>query len=244
MTHAAGGEEAIEKICGADGNSFELLLVDANMPGLDGFSLIERIQKRAVPNPPAIMMLTSSGQRGDALRCRQLGIAAYLVKPIIRAQLRDAILIVLGTKIGATRDQAQLVTRHSLMEARRSLNVLLAEDNAINQRLASRLIEKRGHRVSIAANGREVLHALEKEQFDVIIMDVSMPKMDGFEATKAIRAKEHATGLHIPINAVTANAMKGDREKCLSAGKDGYVSKPIRPRELFEMIGAVLEVPA
>ena len=200
------------------------------------------------------MMLTSAGQRGDAARCRELGIAAYLVKPVAPAQLHDAILKVLGMKAQAARTAsdgargfegrlAPLVTRHSLREARRNLRILLAEDNVVNQMLASRLLEKYGYSVVVASNGRQTLEALEKQKFDLVVMDVSMPDMDGFEATAAIRAKEEATGTHIPIIAMTAHAMKGDRERCLAAGMDAYVSKPIQAKELFEAISALPAIP-
>jgi CheY-like chemotaxis protein len=202
-----------------------------------------------------IMMLTSAGQRGDAARCRELGIAAYLVKPIVQSQLLDAILNVLGTKAqvarspgfgvrGSEAHQAPLVTRHSLREGHRSLRVLLAEDNVVNQVLASRLLEKYGHTVVVASNGRKALEALENQKFDFVVMDVSMPEMDGFEAAAAIRAREGGTGSHIPIIAMTAHAMKGDRERCLAAGMDAYVSKPIQASELFQAIKTLPLVPA
>jgi PAS domain S-box-containing protein len=242
---ASSGAEALARFRSGSlkDHPIELLLIDANMPVMDGFDVVESIRSLANPDPPAIMMLTSSGQRGDAARCRELGIAAYLVKPIMQSQLLHAILTVLGAKSSARQPQS-LVTRHSLSESQKSLSVLLAEDNAINQRLASRLIEKRGHVVMIASNGLQVLSALEKRAFDVIIMDVSMPEMDGLEATAAIRAKEKVSGGHIPIIAVTAHAMSGDRERFLAAGMDGYVSKPIQTKELFEVIDEVLHVSA
>jgi signal transduction histidine kinase/CheY-like chemotaxis protein/ligand-binding sensor domain-containing protein len=242
---AAGGAEAITMLREADqsGTGFALLLVDAQMPDMDGFTLVERVRQQADLRKITIMMLTSAGQRGDAARCRELGIAAYLVKPIAQSQLLDAILNVLGTKAKPTR-QAPLVTRHSLREGQRSLRVLLAEDNVVNQVLASRLLEKHGHTVVVASNGRKALDALEKENFDLVVMDVSMPEMDGFEAAAAIRAREGRTGSHIPIIAMTAHAMKGDRERCLAAGMDAYVSKPIQASELFQAIKALPLVPA
>jgi CheY-like chemotaxis protein len=184
-----------------------------------------------------VMMMTSAGHRGDAVRCKELGVAAYLMKPIRQSELREAIARVLGA-----REQGgaiPLVTRYSLGDARdpdSSLRVLLAEDNAVNQRLATRLLEKRGHRVMVAANGREVLAALDRQSFDAVLMDVQMPEMGGLEATRLIRQRERHLGGHIPIIAMTAHAMKGDRAKCLEAGMDGYVSKPIRPDALFEEI--------
>ena len=189
------------------------------------------------------MMLTSAGQRGDAARCRELGIAAYLVKPIVQSQLFDAVLNVLAIKDQQPHD-VPLVTRHSLREARQSLRILLAEDNVVNQVLVCRLLEKCGHSVVVANNGRKALEELEKEKFDLAIMDVSMPDMDGYEAVAAIRAKEGTAQTHLPIIAMTAHAMKGDREHCLAAGMDAYISKPVQPKELFEIIKSLALVPA
>jgi CheY-like chemotaxis protein len=179
------------------------------------------------------MMLTSAGHRGDAARCQKLGVAAYLLKPIRQSELREAIARVLGAK--EQKGAIPLITRYSLQDARDPaafLRVLLAEDNPVNQRLATRLLEKRGHRVAVAVNGREVLEALEKESFDLVLMDVQMPELDGLEATAAIREREKGSGVHQAVIALTAHAMKGDRERCMAAGMDGYLSKPIRPQEL------------
>jgi CheY-like chemotaxis protein len=243
---AASGAEALTKLQEAhrSGAGFALLLVDAHMADMDGFTFVERVRQEVDLRKITILMLTSAGQRGDAARCRQLGIAAYLVKPIVQSQLLDAILNVLGTKAQPADQPPPLVTRHSLSEGLRSLRVLLAEDNAVNQLLASRLLEKHGHSVVVASNGRKALEALEKQKFDLVVMDVSMPEMDGYEAVAAIRRKEGATGSHIPIVAMTAHAMKGDRERCLAAGMDAYVSKPLRASELFEVIKTLPLVPA
>jgi CheY-like chemotaxis protein len=242
---AASGAEALKMVQQADraGSGFALLLVDAQMPDMDGFTLVERIRQQADLRKITIMMLTSVGQRGDAARCRELGIAAYLVKPIVQSQLLDAIFNVLGRKAEPAHP-APLVTRHSLREGQRSLRVLLAEDNEVNQLLASRLLERHGHSVVVVSDGRKALEALEKQKFDLVVMDVSMPEMDGFEAAAAIRAKEGGTGSHIPIIAMTAHAMKGDRERCLAAGMDAYVSKPIQASELFQAIKTLALVPA
>ena len=151
----------------------------------------------------------------------------------------DAILNVLGSQ-GEAAGQSALVTRHSLRKASRSLRILLAEDNPVNQKLAARLIEKWGHSVLTVGDGRQALDALQRRKFDVVLMDVEMPEMDGYEATAAIRAQEQRTGGHHPIIAMTAHALKGDRERCLAAGMDGYVSKPIRANELFEAIELAL----
>ncbi len=214
---------------------FPLVLIDAQMPDMDGFTLAERIRNDSRLAGATVMMLTSAGQRGDAARCRQLGIVAYLVKPIKQSELLEAILTALG-KRPPEREPASLITRHSLREARQKLRILLAEDNAVNRELAVRLLEKRGHSVVTARNGREALATLEAQPFDLVLMDVQMPEVDGFEATRLIREKEKTSGGHLPIVAITAHAMKGDRDRCLEAGMDGYVSKPIEPRTLIETI--------
>jgi len=189
------------------------------------------------------MMLSSAGQRGDAARCRELGIAAYLTKPVRQSELRHAIATVLGSKAEEP-PIPQLVTRHTVREEEHGVKapfqVLLAEDNPVNQRLAMRLLQKRGYRVVVVGNGREALQALEKDRFDLILMDVQMPEMGGFETTAEIRKREQSCGAHIPIVAMTAHAMTGDREKCLAAGMDAYVSKPIRSGELFATIESLL----
>ncbi len=221
------------------GKPFRLVLTDAHMPEMDGFTLAERIKHHPHLAGATIMMLTSGGQRGDAARCRELGVAAYLTKPIGQSELLDAILRVFAA--APQRMQSPVVvTRHSLREARQGLHILLAEDNPVNQRLATRLLEKRGYTVVVAGTGREALAALEKQTFDLALMDVQMPDMDGFEATSAIREQEKITGKHLPVVAMTAHAMVGDRERCLAAGMDGYVSKPIKAQALFDAIKALV----
>lgn len=220
------------------GHPFPLILLDVQMPEMDGFTFAEQLKKDPDLVRTTIMMLTSAGHSGDAARCRDLGISGYLVKPVREADLRDAICNVLNGV--PEKKSVALVTRHTLRENKNRLRILLAEDNTINQTLALRLLEKRGYRVSVACDGRAALTALEKEGFDLILMDVQMPEMDGFEATAAIREKEKSTGGHIPIIAMTAHALKGDHERCLSAGMDGYVSKPIRTTELFAAIESVI----
>ncbi|MGD0694031.1 MAG: response regulator [Terriglobia bacterium] len=235
-----GGREALValRLAIEAGQPFPLVLTDMQMPDMDGFALVERIRENPALAGATIMMLTSAGARGDAARCRELGISAYLTKPIRKAELLQAIMTALG-KRQKEADRPVLVTRHSLREARRGLRILLAEDNAVNQMLAVRLLEKRGYSVAVANNGREALAILEGAAFsgfDAVLMDVQMPEMDGFEATAAIRAKEKPLGKHLPIIAMTAHAMKGDEERCLAAGMDGYVSKPVRADELFANI--------
>jgi len=236
-----GGEEALAQLSAAReaGEPYALILTDMHMPKMDGFALVERIRQRPELSTATIMMLTSAGHRGDAARCQELGIAAYLLKPIRQSELREAIARVLGAR--EQKGAIPLITRFSLQDARDPasvLRVLLAEDNPVNQLLASRLLEKRGHRVVVAANGREALAALEKESYDLVLMDIQMPEMDGLEATAAIREKEKGSGIHQPVIALTAHAMKGDRERCLAGGMDGYLSKPIRLQELDELLEA------
>jgi CheY-like chemotaxis protein len=238
-TCVTGGEQALTELeAGRKADQpYGLVLTDMHMPGMDGFELIERIRQRPELSTATIMMLTSAGHRGDAARCQALGVAAYLLKPIRQSELRHAIARVLGAK--EQNGAIPLVTRYSLHDAREPesiLRILLAEDNQVNQRLAVRLLEKRGHRVVVASNGREALEALERHKFDLVLMDVQMPELDGLETTAAIRQKERTTGLHQPVIALTAHAMKGDREKCLAWGMDGYLSKPIRPKELDDVL--------
>jgi PAS domain S-box-containing protein len=236
---ASGGAEALAKLSAARerGNPYRLILTDMHMPEMDGFAMVEQIRRKPELATATIMMLTSAGHRGDAARCEELGVAAYLLKPIRQSELREAVARVLGAR--PHEGAIPLITRFSLQDARELdayLSVLLAEDNLVNQRLAVRLLEKRGHRVVVAGTGVEALRALEKERFDLVLMDVQMPEMDGLEATAAIREREKSTGAHQAIVALTAHAMKGDREKCLAGGMDGYLTKPIRPNELDQLL--------
>jgi PAS domain S-box-containing protein len=214
---------------------FSLLLSDVNMPAMDGFGLVESIKNDPVLEGPTIMMLSSSGEPGDAARCRDLGISAYLTKPIGQSSLLDAITTVLGRTEPETAE-TPLVTRHLLQEMS-CLRILLAEDNAVNQMIVTRMLEKWGHTVVVAGNGTEAVAAVTRQGadcFDLVLMDVQMPEMDGFEATARIRAREQGTGRHLPIIALTAYAMKGDSEKCLEAGMDDYLTKPLNSDELLE----------
>ena len=210
------------------------MLLDAQMPEMDGFALAQKIKQNPSLAGATIMMLTSAGQRGDAARCRELGIAVYLIKPIRQSELLEAIQAALGKPPG--KEITAVITRHSLRENRRKFKVLLAEDNVVNRQLVLRLLEKRGHIVTPAANGQEAVDLVKKSLFDVVLMDVQMPGMDGFEATALIRGDEMSTGAHLPIIAMTAHAMEGDRQRCLDAGMDGYISKPIKVDDLIETI--------
>jgi len=221
------------------GQTFALLLIDSQMPEMDGFSLAEKIKQNPDFSKTTIVMLTSSGIRGDAARCRNLGISAYLTKPINQPELLDAIMLALG-RIPKEKYKAPLITRHYIRESRQRLRILLADDNIINKKVAVHLLEKQGHIVTAADNGKEVLSAYKKDNFNLIIMDVQMTKMDGFEATAAIRKKEKISGFHIPIIAMTAHAMKGDRERCIEAGMDDYIAKPLKSEDLYKTIDRVL----
>jgi two-component system, sensor histidine kinase and response regulator len=234
-TLADGGEAALMAMRWArdQGQNFPLVLLDGHMPGMDGFEVARRIKADPSLAGATIMMLTSDRQVGDAARCREIGIKVYLVKPIGQSDLLDGILNALGTQI---LDSASAVLPDRGGKPMRSLRLLLAEDNPVNSHLALTLLRKWGHEVVLTANGREALELLDKagfKGFDAVLMDVQMPGMDGMEATAAIRAREKSLGFHLPIIGVTAHAMKGDRERCLEGGMDGYVSKPIRPEKLL-----------
>jgi two-component system sensor histidine kinase/response regulator len=238
-TCASDGELALAALTAAfeAEQPYELILTDMHMPKMDGFTLVEQIRERPRLRTATIMMLTSGGQRGDAARCGELGIAAYLLKPVRQFELREAIARILSAKEQA--GVIPMITRTSLHKEEskmRSLNLLLAEDNVVNQKLAMKLLEKRGHKVTLASNGKEALSIIRKRTFDLVIMDVQMPEMDGLEATSLLRESEKITGQHQPVVAMTALVMNGDRERCIAAGMDGYLSKPIRPLELDEVL--------
>ena len=241
VASGAAALEALERAKAAN-EAFALVIADVQMPGMDGFSLAEEIRRRYPEGGPKILMLSSSAQRGEGARCREAGIAAYLSKPVQQSELLNTILRVMAREI-ETADPG-LVTRYSIRKgsggmrdaAKRKGHILLAEDNAVNRLVATRMIERRGHDVLVAVNGREAVEMAADEAFDLVFMDVQMPEMDGLEATRAIREKEKTTGRHLPIVAMTAHAMKGDRERCLDAGMDDYLTKPIRTPELIEIL--------
>jgi CheY-like chemotaxis protein len=204
------------------------------MPEMDGFELTERVGKTPSFKAPTMIMVSSAARPGDAERCRRLGIARHLIKPVVQSELLDTILHALRHEGAEESLQGALAGRPPA--AVPTLRILLAEDGLVNQRVAMGLLKKHGHQVVLANNGREAVESLDKQSFDGILMDVQMPEMDGFEATAAIREREQRTGRHIPIIAMTASAMKGDRERCLAAGMDGYVSKPIDPEQLYRAV--------
>jgi signal transduction histidine kinase/DNA-binding response OmpR family regulator len=213
---------------------FLLVLLDANMPGMDGFAVADRIQHMSEATGATVMMLSSSGQYGDAARCRDLGIAAYLVKPISASDLLRSIVSVMGKASDAPRRLAPPRPDPGAPQ-----RVLLAEDNQVNQFLALAILQQSGHTVTLARNGREAVDAYLKDEFDLVLMDVQMPEQSGLEATRRIRDHEAMHGGHIPIIAMTAHAMKGDREMCIDAGMDEYISKPIVRGELLRLIKEV-----
>jgi signal transduction histidine kinase/CheY-like chemotaxis protein/HPt (histidine-containing phosphotransfer) domain-containing protein len=219
----------------AAGEPFHLALFDAHMPEVDGFQLAERVRAHPGLEGGPILMLSSADGLGQVSRAREAGISLTLVKPIKQSELFDAIASTLGR---SAPQKAPMPAAKKAVQG--ALRVLVVEDNPVNQRLASILLEGRGHTVALAENGREALTRLGADRFDVVLMDVQMPEMDGLEATAAIRAQEAKGGGHIPIVGVTAHAIKGDRERCLAAGMDGYVSKPIRPEALFAAIDALV----
>jgi CheY-like chemotaxis protein len=188
-------------------------------------------------------MLTSGGQPGEANRCRQVGISAYLLKPVLKADLLAAILVALSQRLRETDASQTLVTRHTLRESARKLRILVAEDNAVNQAVILRVLQKMGHTAVLAQNGKEALALAAAEKFDLVFMDVQMPEMDGLAATGAIRENEKISGAHLPIFAMTAHAMKGDRERCLEAGMDGYITKPVRFSDIEETLSGLASAP-
>jgi len=229
--------EALERALAAR-KPFPLALIDFQMPDIDGFGLAERIKQRPELATTMIMMLSSVGHRGDTARFRELGVASYLTKPVRQSILLDAIFGVLRGSNTAD-DHKVPLTRDVVSEAHRSLRVLLAEDNAVNRQLVNALLGKRGHSVVTVGNGRDAIAAVADGAIDLVLMDVQMPEMDGLEATAVIRTLEKVTGAHVPIIALTAHAMKGDREACLAAGADGYLSKPLNAKDLFALIEAL-----
>jgi two-component system sensor histidine kinase/response regulator len=214
-----------------------LILTDMHMPKMDGFELTEEIRRRGELKAATIMMLTSGGQRGDAARCDELGVAAYILKPIRTSELRGALARVLGA--AGTQEMIPLITRYTLKEQRDpmdTLRILVVEDNPVNQLLLTRLLDKRGHSVTVAGNGKLALESIENHTYDLVFMDVQMPEMDGIEATILLREREKKTATHLTVIGATAHAMVGDRERCLQAGMDGYLTKPIRAKELDELL--------
>lgn len=215
-----------------DQDPFSLVVTDAAMPDMDGFQMVSRIQRRWRPAPGMIVMLTATGADADEERCKDMGVE-YVTKPVRQADLRAAIARALQDRVRtAVPEEAEAAAA----KAKPKLRILLAEDNVVNQRVALGILAREGHAVEVAVNGAAALRALERQTFDLVLMDVQMPEMDGLEAAAAIREKESAGRPRTPIIAMTAHAMAGDRERCLAAGMDDYIAKPIRPRELLSLI--------
>jgi two-component system, sensor histidine kinase and response regulator len=233
---AASGSEALSMLRRAvgSGDPFPLVLTDCHMPEMDGFELTQQIRNSPELTNGVVMMLTSGERREDLARCRELGVFVHLIKPVRRAELRKAITTALAGKGGVAKDTA--VESSSRAPKHPRARILLVEDNDVNQAVALGILEKEGHTVAVAGNGKQALKAFDEQAFDVILMDVQMPEMGGYEATAAIRKREQGGPGHVPIIAMTAHAMVGDRELCLAAGMDDYISKPIRGRALLEMV--------
>jgi CheY-like chemotaxis protein len=235
VTAVASGTDALDQLGKGyqRGEPFTLVLMDNMMPEMDGFELAEQISREPEWVEAKLMMISSAARREDAERCRTVGVPYYLSKPIRRSELLGTIKEAIGYE---PVDRQQPEPRTKLEGCPDSLKLLLAEDNQVNQKLAIRLLEKRGHNVTVASNGKEALALIARELFDAVLMDVQMPEMDGLEATRRLRRREKESGEHLPIIAMTAHAMKGDRQRCLEAGMDDYVSKPLQPSELFDTV--------
>ncbi len=243
-TCADGGKAGLAELrrAASAGDPYRVVLLDLMMPGVDGFAVVDEVRSSPGLTQATILMLSSADRKGDAALCRQLGASRYLTKPVKQSELLEAILDALRGSAPAA-PAAPARPAPPAPATGRPLRLLVAEDNPVNQRLAIRLLEKQGHAVVVAGNGRQALEALAREAFDAVLMDVQMPEMGGLEATAAIRARERGTGRRVPIVAMTAHAMTGDRERCLEAGMDGYVSKPIQAKELSRALREVTEVP-
>jgi two-component system sensor histidine kinase/response regulator len=239
-TTVSNAETALRELYRAQesGQPHQVVLTDVHMPGIDGFQLTQRIKEVPDLGGTVILMLTSGDGPGDIDRCRSVGGSAHLLKPVKQSELFDAIIASLGIVQQVERFSNDALPDPAEM---RPLRILLAEDSYPNQRLAVGLLSKWGHQITVVNNGREAVAALDGGSFDLVLMDVQMPEMDGYQATAVIREREGRTRGHIPIVAMTAHAMKGDREECLAAGMDGYVAKPIRRGELQQVLKEVLD---
>ena len=237
---AASGAEALTQLEEAQAANapFDLMILDCHTAEMSGFELVEAIRQRPALAGTPILLLTSAGLRGDAARCRKLGIAAYLTKPVDHSELLESIRAALGRQ-AAGDATSPLITHYTLRARNLKLRVLLADNNAVNQRLAARLLEKQGHSAVVVGTGCAALKALEEQEFDLVLMDVRMPDMDGLEVAAAIREKEKGNGKRVPIIAMTAHAVPGDQDRCLAAGMDGYVAKPVSGQTLAMEIDRV-----
>ncbi|MCY2950484.1 MAG: response regulator [Planctomycetota bacterium] len=239
-TLASSAAEAIDFMLEAQQKDepYRLILTDAHMPHIDGFTLAEQIKRDPTMGSTVVVMLTSGDRQDDPMRCKELGITSYLLKPVKHSELLEAIEYAIGVTA-----PSEALPLSGEQRGLSGLRILLVEDSLVNQRLAVALLEGQEHQVTVAKNGREALAVVETQQFDLVLMDVQMPEMDGLEATAAIRAGERGTGRHLPIIAMTAHALQGDRERCLEAGMDEYIAKPIRAKELFDAIESLVTAP-
>ncbi len=231
-TLAEDGTAALAEIDAAAqrGEPFRLVITDCMMPEMDGFELAQRIREQCTSEQTKLIMLSSASRGDDAQRCKEIGISRYMTKPVVQSELLETVLQVMGMKLEETpRTEESLPTCPSM-------RVLVAEDGIANQHVAVGMLQAGGHRAVVVSDGRETVSRWQSEPFDLILMDMHMPVMDGIEATRQIRAAEQATGGHIPIIALTAAAMKEDAEACRAAGMDAYLAKPIHPRMLQEML--------
>ena len=235
---AASGSEALMLIRRAydTGDPFTLIIADSHMPGMDGNQLAKEIKTSPYRAGALVLMLPSEERPGDIGRARELGVSDYLTKPVRKEELRDVIARALDALRQDSGTRQPVPHFVNSPPAASTARILLAEDNLVNQRVVQVMLEKRGYRVVVAGNGREALEALRKDTFDLVLMDVQMPEMDGLEATRALRDTEQGSGIHLPVIALTAHAMKGDLDRCLAAGMDGYLSKPIPAAELLRTI--------
>jgi PAS domain S-box-containing protein len=217
-----------------EGAAYDLAILDAQMPELDGFGVARAVQQDSGLTRTRLLLLTSAGQRGDGQRCRELGIRGYLSKPASRSDLLEAVSAVLGMPAAGPAQPSHIVTRHTIAESRKHLRILLAEDNPVNQEVAASMLRKRGHQVDVVGDGRAAVLAAARTSYDVVLMDIQMPELDGFEATQAIRGT--SAGRELPIIALTAHALSGERERCLSRGMTGYLTKPFKAHDLFAVV--------
>ncbi len=236
---AKDGRSAIEILRRAhkEGHPFRLVLLDAHMPAMDGFEVASHVKHDPHLHGTTVILLTSAGHTEDMARAKSLGAAASVAKPVKQSDLWDAIITALHVA-GRQKARPSVAQRRS-RTAQHPLRILLAEDNPVNQEVAVHLIERRGHSVIVAENGREAVEAIERHKFDLVLMDVQMPEMGGLEATRVIREKEKGSGHHLPIIAMTAHAMQGDREQCLESGMDGYLAKPIDPKTFLQTVEGI-----
>jgi CheY-like chemotaxis protein len=237
-TVAAGGPQAIDEWRRARdaGQAYPLLISDVHMPGMDGFRMAGVLQEELQHSGTKLLILSSGSYPEDTSRCRELGVAAYLTKPVRQSELLEVLLSLLGSPAAPALEEKPEQPPPARVAPGRPLRILLAEDSLTNQKLAISLLERWGHEVTVAQNGREAVAACAVGGFDLVLMDVEMPHLDGLQATAAIREQERDSRRHVPIIAMTAHAMQGDRQRCLAAGMDGYLPKPIRRQQLQEVL--------